>query len=147
VIVPDANLLLHAYAADSPFHAPSTAWWSKCLSGTEPIGLHPAVLFAFVRIGTSARAFASPLTIAEAADHVQAWLAEPVVSVLSVEARDIREALSLLRGAGTGGNLTTDAQIAAAAMRLGAVIHTSDTDYARFPNVRWLNPLSGKRRK
>jgi predicted nucleic acid-binding protein len=47
-----------------------------------------------------------------------------------------------LRGAGTGGNLTTDAQVASLALRLGAIVHTADSDYARFPNVRWFNPLT-----
>ena len=111
--------------------------------GSSPL----SVLFAFVRIGTNARAFASPLTITEAAAHVQEWLEEPIVELLPTEPQDIRVALALLQQAGTGGNLTTDAQIAAAALRLGAVVHTGDTDYARFPKVRWWNPITGKRQK
>jgi uncharacterized protein len=51
--------------------------------------------------------------------------------------------LALLRSAGTGGNLTTDAQVAAIALRLRAVVHTTDTDYARFRDLRWQNPLTG----
>lgn len=54
---------------------------------------------------------------------------------------DVERALELLQGAGTGGNLTTDAQIAAIALRHRAIIHTADTDYARFPDVSWKNPL------
>jgi toxin-antitoxin system PIN domain toxin len=146
VILPDANLLLYAYDADSPFHSGSAAWWSKCLSGTEPVGLCPAVLFAYVRIGTSARAFARPLSIGEAAQNVQDWFEQPAVELLEMEARDIWQALNLLVEAGTGGNLTTDAQIAALALRFGAVVHTVDADYARFPGVRWINPLKTKSR-
>jgi predicted nucleic acid-binding protein len=42
---------------------------------------------------------------------------------------------------GSGANLTTDAQIAAIATRHRATVHTADTDFARFPGVRWSNPL------
>jgi len=106
-------------------------------------GLCPAVLFAFIRIGTSARAFAHPLTIQEASTLVQDWLEQPVAQLVETELRDIHQALALLVEAGTGGNLTTDAQLAAVSLRLGAVVHTVDTDYARFPRVRWFNPLTG----
>jgi toxin-antitoxin system PIN domain toxin len=144
VILPDANLLLYAYDTGSPFHAKSSAWWAKCLTGLEPIALCPVVLFAFIRIGTSPRAFVRPLTVTEASGHVRDWLDQPAARLVEVELRDIENALGLLIEAGTGGNLTTDAQIAALSLRLGAVIHTVDTDFARFPAVRWLNPLAGK---
>jgi toxin-antitoxin system PIN domain toxin len=147
VILPDTNLLLYAYDAISPFHTRSARWWSECLSGAEPVGLTPGVLFAFVRIGTNARAFIRPMTIAESAEHVRTWLEQPNVQVVEMQSRDVRGALALLCEAGTGGNLTTDAQVAAIALRLGGVVHTSDADYARFPKVRWFNPITGKRQK
>jgi hypothetical protein len=147
VILPDANLLLYAYNTSSPFHTKSAAWWSKCLSGSEPVVLCPVVLFGFVRIATSARAFPRPLTIQEASTHVHDWLEQPVAQLLEMEFQDIEQALALLAEAGTGGNLTTDAQIAAVSLRLGAIVHTVDTDYVRFPRVRWFNPLTGKSRK
>jgi toxin-antitoxin system PIN domain toxin len=147
VILPDANLLLYAYDSRSPFYAKSAAWWSKCLSGREPVGLCPSVIFAFVRIGTSSRAFTHPLTIREAASHVQDWLEEPVAQLLQIELEDVRRTLDLLLAAGTGGNLTADAQIAAVALRLGGEVHTADTDYARFDGVRCFNPLLEKGRK
>jgi toxin-antitoxin system PIN domain toxin len=142
VILPDANLLLYAYDEDSPFHARSKAWWSKCLSGSELVGLCPTVIFAFVRIGTSSRAFVRPLTIQEATTHVKDWLEQPVTQLVEMELPDILQVLALLVDAKAGGNLTTDAQLAAMALRLGAVVHTVDTDFARFPRVRWLNPLA-----
>ena len=141
MIIPDANLLLYAYDAASPFHARAAAWWSRCLSGTEPVGLTHPVLFAFVRIGTNPRAFVHPLPIETAANHVRNWLRQPGVVVLETNRDDVDRALDLLCDAGTGGNLTTDAQIAAIALRHRAVIHTADSDYARFPEVRWENPL------
>jgi toxin-antitoxin system PIN domain toxin len=141
VIVPDANLLLYAYDSASPFHGRAAGWWSSCLNGAEPIGLCPAVVFGFVRIGTSSRAFVKPLSVEEASTHVESWFARPMVQLLETDLTDVQKALELLREAGTGGNLTTDAQVAAISVRYGAVAHTADSDFARFRGVRWHNPL------
>jgi len=143
MIVPDVNLLLYAYDAGSPFHGAAAAWWRACLSGSEPIGLPPVVVFGFVRVGTSARVFDRPMTPAEAAGHVRAWLAQPVVQLLEPRGDHVERVLSLLESLGTAGNLVTDAQIAALALESGAVLHTADTDVLRFPDLRWLNPLTG----
>ena len=143
MIIPDANLLLYAYDADSPFHDKAADWWSDCLSGREIVGLCDVVMFSFVRVGTNTRAFAKPLTIREASAHVLSWLAAPVTEFVSGEVDDFKHALRLLKGAETGGNLTTDAQIAALGLKYQAVIHTADTDFVRFPNLQWHNPILG----
>jgi toxin-antitoxin system PIN domain toxin len=141
MILPDANLLLYAYDSASPFHAKAADWWSARLSTAETVGLCPAVVFAFVRIATSSKAFAEPMTVDEAATHVESWMKQPMVQVVDVDIDDIRTALELLRSAGTGGNLTSDAQLAAVSLRRRAVVHTADSDFGRFPKVRWHNPI------
>jgi toxin-antitoxin system PIN domain toxin len=141
MILPDVNLLLYACDAASPFHSKSASWWSSCLSGSEPVGLCSAVIFAFVRIGTSSRVFKDPLTVDEACTLVDTWMNQPMVQVLETDARDIHTALALLKAARTAGNLTTDAQLAALGSRYRAVVHTADSDFARFADVRWHNPL------
>jgi uncharacterized protein len=142
VIVPDANLLLYAYDSASPFHARAKEWWEGLVAGNETVVLCTVVLFAFVRVGTNPRVFVSPMTIAQAAGHVHSWLAAPRVVVEDLVAEDCRRALALLEAAGAGGDLTSDAQIAALALRLRALVHTADTDFARFEGVQWRNPLS-----
>lgn len=54
---------------------------------------------------------------------------------------DVETALGLLEAAGTAGNLTTDAQIAAVAIRLDAEVQTADLDFGRFAGVRFSNQL------
>jgi len=39
------------------------------------------------------------------------------------------------------GPVTTDAQLAALTIESGGVLHTTDRDFARFPGLRWVNPL------
>lgn len=141
MIIPDANLLLYAYDEESPFHAGARSWCERVMTGPEPLVLLPAVIFGFVRIATHPKVFSSPLSVREAEAHVMSWLALPHVQVMDMLREDVESALTLLRAAGTAGNLTTDAQIAAVAVRLDATVHTADLDFARFRGVRFSNPL------
>lgn len=75
MIVPDVNLLVHAYNSGSPVHDRAREWWEDAL--------------------------------------------------------------------GSAGNLTTDAHLAALAIEHQAELHSSDADFARFPGLRWRNPLGG----
>jgi toxin-antitoxin system PIN domain toxin len=143
MIVPDVNLLLYAYDSDSLFHDKAAAWWRKCLSGAEPVGLASAVVFGFTRVGTSARAYRHPMAVGEAAGHVRSWLQIPVVEVVDPGPGHIDQVLKLLENLGAAGNLVTDAQIAALAIEQGAVLHTADADFQRFPELRWYNPITG----
>ena len=142
MIVPDANLLLYTYDSASPFHGRAVHWWQTCLSGREQVGLCAVVLFAFLRIATSRAAFVHPMSVAEATDHIRGWLERSITDFLVTQESDLLRALEWLEAAGSGGNLTTDAQIAAIAFRHRATVHTADTDFQRFSNVRWKNPLN-----
>lgn len=143
MIVPDANLLLYAYDADSPFHSTAREWWAGCLSGSEPVGLTHAVLLAFLRISTSARIYEHPLTLGEAANHVQSWLNRGVTRILLADSHHIDRVVQLLQAAGSvGSNLVTDAQIAALAIDYKAEVHTADRDFLRFPALTCRFPLA-----
>ena len=141
MILPDANLLLHAVNSDSADHAAARRWWSGLLAGEKETILCPAVVFAFVRISTHRMAFPKPLAVQTAFDHVENWLSFPSVSWVDSKQEDLAAARRLLEVARTGGNLVTDALIAAISLRVGATIHTADTDFGRFPKVRWKNPI------
>ncbi len=143
MITPDINLLLYAYDSSSPFHAKAAAWWQTTLSGTEPVGLLHVVVFGFVRIATNARAFVDPMSPAEAAGHVRAWLEQPPVQVLEPGPEHLQHTLKLLETLGTAGNLVSDAQMAALAIDHDAVLHTADSDFVRFRGLLWFNPITG----
>lgn len=113
------------------------------MSGRQPVGLAYPVIFGFLRVGTSSRAFAKPMTLGEAWDHVQSWLERRLTQVLEPGAGHAERVIDLLRAAGSaGGNLVTDAQIAATAVAYRAVIHTADRDFMRFPGVKCRYPLA-----
>jgi len=143
MILPDINLLLYANIAAVPEHAAARAWMEGCLNGTTPFGLAAPALFGFVRISTSRRIFDAPLAVDDAVARVEAWLARPHVAFLLPGPRHLEIAFRLLRDLGSGGNLTTDVQLAALAIEHQAELHSHDTDFGRFPSLRLHDPLAG----
>jgi toxin-antitoxin system PIN domain toxin len=141
MIVPDANLLLYAVNRDSPEHAKAWEWWTGLIETRQPVALCSGVLFAFVRLSTNRRVFAKPLTVAGAFAYANNWLSFETVRLAESTSDDIAVVESLLQGAGTGGNLVSDAQIAAVAIRLGGIVHSADHDFARFEGLKWHDPL------
>lgn len=142
MFIPDANLLLYATDKDCPDHEAAAKWWRHTLDGDEEVGLCAVVAFAFVRLATNRKVFRRPLSVADACARVANWLEFPNVLWLDAEPEDFAAATKLLRAAGTGANLVTDAQIAAIALRTGASIRSCDHDFARFPGIDWSDPLA-----
>jgi len=141
MILPDANLLLYAVNTDSHDHSRALEWWQTLIESGAAVGLYTGVIFAFVRLSTNRRVFERPLTTQEAFAYVHNWLAFTAVSLIDAELEDIATAEALLTVAGTAANLVSDAQIAAAALRLNGTVHSADADFGRFPKVKWVNPL------
>ena len=139
---PDVNLLLYAYDETSPHHARARPWLEAQLSGTEPVGFAWLVLLAFVRLSTRASVFSQPFRADEAFDIVERWLAQPCALVLHPTERHPALLRGLVEPLGTAGNITSDAHLAALAIEHGAVLCSADTDFGRFPGLRWTNPLA-----
>ncbi len=142
MIIPDVNLLLYAVVSAFPQHKSAHAWWEDTINSAAEIGLTSPAIFGFIRIATNPRVLAPPLTVEAAMGYVSAWLDQPNVSHLVPGPRHVEIAFSLLHGVGTGGNLTTDVQLAALAFEYDADMYSNDTDFARFPGLRWVNPLA-----
>lgn len=139
--LPDLNLLLYATDRGSAWHGQAHQWWTALLSSGEPVGMSWSVLLGFVRLSTRAQIFRTPLTTDQALDLVDGWLARPAVRVVAPGPRHAVLLRELLRPLGTGGNLTTDAHLAVLAIEHGAELCSADTDFARFPGLRWTNPV------
>lgn len=138
----DVNLLLYALDASAPRHGAARRWLEERLSGTETFAFAWSVLLAFVRLSTSPRVFADPLSAAEAFDHVDTWLAQPCAAVVHPTERHAALLRELLEPLGTAGNLTSDAHLAALAVEHGAELCSCDRDFSRFARVRWRDPLA-----
>jgi toxin-antitoxin system PIN domain toxin len=141
VKLPDVNLLLYAIDEDSPRHDTARPWVESLFGGTETVALAWSVLLAFVRLTTKPQVMARPFAVDEALDVVDGWLARPNVVVVHPSDRHAHILRELLAPLGAGGNLTTDAHLAALAIEHGADLCSSDADFSRFPGVRWHDPL------
>jgi uncharacterized protein len=142
VKLPDVNLLLYAFDATAPRHDRARRWLEEQLSGTETVAFTWVVLLAFVRVSTNPRVFEKPLPASDAFDIVDGWLAQPCTTIVDPTDRHLAFLQDLLEPLGTAGNLTTDAHLAALAIEHGAELCSSDADFARFPRLRWTDPLS-----
>ncbi len=136
----DVNILLYAVNRRAPQHRLACSWLEHALSDDEPVGLSWLVLLGFLRVSTSARALATPLTVDEALGTVEAWLGHPNTHLLVETPEHWRILRELLRETGTGGDLTTDAYLAALAISHGATMASFDADFGRFRRLRWENP-------
>ena len=139
----DANILLYAVDRESRFHGRAMAWLEGGLNGTRRIGLPWSSLVAFVRIATHPRALRRPLQPAAAWELVEAWLDAPAAWIPTPGPAH-REILGrLVRDLDLRGNLVADAAVAALCVEHGLDIVSADTDFARFTELTWINPVAG----
>ncbi|MDQ3938590.1 MAG: PIN domain-containing protein [Chloroflexota bacterium] len=138
----DANLLLFAVDTDSIHHEQAASWLSGRLNGDRRVGLPWESLGAFVRIATHPRASQHPLRPADAWRFVDEWLAVATVWVPVPTDQHASVLGGLIEAYQLSGNLIPDAHLAALAIEHGLEICSADTDFARFREIRWLNPLA-----
>ena len=142
MILVDANLLVYAHNEDSPRHREARDWLSGQLNGWGRVGLPWPVLLAFIRIATNPRVFERPHTSQRAWEQVGQWLDNRTVWTPQPTERHREILAALLVSTGATGNLVMDAHLAALAIEHGLILCSADTDFARFPRLRWQNPLA-----
>jgi hypothetical protein len=142
VILVDANLLVYASISSFREHARARAWLDGRLNGEARVGLPWPSLLAFLRLVTNARVFGRPLVMADAWSQVEAWLSCEVAWIPAPTERHAAILARLLAGMGVTGNLVPDAHIAALAIEHGLELASTDGDFARFPGLKWTNPLT-----
>ena len=141
MLIPDINLLIYAHNMRAAPHRDALAWWNERLNGHEGIGLPWVVILGFVRIATHPKVFECPMSVEEAVGRVEEWLALPHIDVLHPGDSHFATWSGLIRGLGSGGNLTTDVHLAALAIERNATLCSTDADFGRFSGLRWVNPL------
>jgi uncharacterized protein len=141
VRLPDLDLLLYAADETASLHKPAQRWVEATMAGTETVGLAWTVLIGFVRLSTNPRAFQNPWDVDRALDVLDGWLSQPVAAVVHPTTRHSAVLRDLLHPLGSAGNLSNDAHLAALAIEHGATLYSCDNDFARFPGLRWVDPL------
>jgi toxin-antitoxin system PIN domain toxin len=141
VILVDANLLLYAKFQDFPQHQTAYEWLNAQFNGGARTGLPWPSLLAFVRISTNVRVMQQPLPSRTAWQQVEEWLQLPNIWIPAPGEAHARILGGLIDKTQAVGNLIPDAHLAALALEHGLELYSADTDFARFPGLRWSNPL------
>lgn len=136
----DANVLLYAVHQEAEHHATSLTWLDRTLSATEAVVFPWISLIAFLRLSTHPSVYENPQSVPQAFENLEAWLDVPVVVTGEPDVHHPARMRDLLAAAGGGGNLVNDAHLAALALQYDATVVTYDTDFGRFPGVRWERP-------
>lgn len=141
MILLDVNVLVYAHRHDRPEHARMRAWLDAVLDGDEAFGVSDLVLSGFLRVVTHPRVFAEPTPLPIALDFVHVVRNRPHTVDVRPGTRHWEIFSALCRAVQARGNLVADAFLAALAIESGGEWMTTDHDFARFPGLRWRNPL------
>lgn len=144
MIVVDANLLLYAANRDAPEYDRARSWLDGRLNGTPRVGLPWSSLLAFVRIASNPSIVRRPVTPAEAWRQAREWLACEVAWIPLPGAGHADLLGQFLSQQMITSRLVPDAHLAALAIEHGLTLCSTDGDFAKFPGLKWDNPLAAK---
>jgi uncharacterized protein len=142
MILLDANILLYACDDHSPHHSAARVWLERTIVGPELAALSWTVILAFLRLSTDPRVFQRPFSIPEAIETIAGWLKNPRFVLLQPQERHWTVLQQVLISGQASGKLVMDAHLGALAIEHGATLASADRDFARFPKLKLLNPLS-----
>jgi len=140
VILPDVNVLINAFRADTNDHLLCREWVEEVVNGESHYGISLQVLSGVVRVATHPKVFAKPSGLSETIQFCNFLLEQP--RCVTVQPGELHWTVfcRLCKSADARGNLVTDAWFAALAIESGCEWITLDRDYARFPGLRWRVP-------
>ena len=142
MLLPNVNVLIYWHFVDStPNHPEYADWLTRLATGPEPFALSVLVLAGFVRIATNPRIFDRPSTTDTAFSFVSSLVERPTARIVGPGPDHLPIFEQLCRDSAATGKLVADAQHAAVAIEHGCTMVTTDADFSRFPDVRWLHPL------
>ena len=143
MLLPDVNVLIHAFRPAQPRHAEFRTWLDAMVNGQQAYGMSDLVLSGFLRVVTNVRAFREPDTLETAMAFASDLRGQPNCVPVMPGPRHWGIFSELCRTGQARGNLVPDAFLAALAIESGCEWITTDRDYARFPGLRWRHPLDG----
>lgn len=135
----DVNVLLGAANPESAHYTRLRAFVERAFNADEVVALPWHTLLGFLRIATNRRLrfYLEPHV---AAEWIDGWLALPNVRIVHPGERHWAILRELLEALPATGQLVPDAHLAALAIENGAELCSSDTDFSRFPRLKWTDP-------
>ncbi len=137
----DANILMYASFDVYPQHETTRLWLDERLNDAGvPLGIPWESLLAFVRLASNPRVRTPALRVAEAWAQVEFWLSTPCVWIPEPTKNHRNILDTLLRIPDMTSKLVADAHLATLAIEHGLTLVSADTDFKRFPGLRFENP-------
>ncbi|MCC6528617.1 MAG: PIN domain-containing protein, partial [Polyangiaceae bacterium] len=129
----DTNLLVYATFAGAPEHRRARGWLEQRLvDGEAPLALCWPVVYAFLRLVTSARVFGQgAVSLREGWAVVEAYLDQPAVRIVAAGARHAVIAAELAATPGLRSDDVPDIELAALAIEHGLVLASHDHGFRR----------------
>jgi uncharacterized protein len=143
VILLDVNVLVDAFRGDQPRHPAVRAWIDRVAAGDAAFGVPELVLSGFVRVVTHPRVFNEPDDVDDALAFAERLRALPHAVPVRPGERHWSIFARLCRVTRATGNTVPDAYLAAIAIESGGELITADRGFARFPDLRWREPVTG----
>lgn len=141
-MLPDVNVLVYAHRPDSVYnHADYAAWLKALATGIGAFALSESVLSAFVRVVTNPRIFKDPTPVRIAIAFCEQLRQCRCATILRPGPRNWSIFRDLCLRVPATGKLAADAWHAALALEYDCEWITTDSDFARFPGLRWRHPL------
>jgi toxin-antitoxin system PIN domain toxin len=142
VILPDVNVLVLAHRRDHDEHERLRSWLEDEVNSDSPFALADIAVSGFIRVVTNPRIYQSPSKLAPALEFVDGLAAQPTCVAVSAGPSHWPIFRRVLVAADARANLVPDAHLAAIALEHGATVATRDRGFARFGDVRWLDPIA-----
>lgn len=142
MILIDTNLLLYAGIRGVPEHDRARPWLEDQLTNTPRVGLPWHSLLGFVRLASNKRAYSHGPSVGQAWQAVREWLALDNVWIPSPTDQHAATLDALFASASVGSGGVMDIHLAALAIEHGLTLCSADTGFARYKNLRWVNPLT-----
>jgi toxin-antitoxin system PIN domain toxin len=141
-MLPDTNVLIYAHRRDADGHEEYREWLESLIDGPEPYAVSDHTLMGVIRIVTNPRIYRHPATLEEALAFADQFRNQPHAHVVSPGPSFWGIFTDMCGQVNARGNLIPDAYLAALALEHGCEFVTADSDFRRFPGLRFRHPLS-----
>lgn len=138
--LPDVNVLIYAFRANSSRYSICKSWLDGIVLGDAQFGISPLTLSAVARIASNPRIFRQPSSVGEAFAFCNSLLEQAHCEIVRPGPRHWPIFMRICLGANVRGPRISEAWFAALAIEHGCIWITYDRDYARFPELDWRVP-------
>lgn len=138
----DANVWIKATHKQATDHDRYYQWLANVYSASVAYAVTDLVAAAFLRITTNPKAFRIPFTMHQA---ILAWddiASRSMCAWIHPGKMHWAHFCKLSDAAAIHANLVNDAWLAALALEYDCQLISADSDFQRFPGLRWQHPLA-----